>query len=507
MLAAVLPLLAIIVVGGAAGGLIVAAALVLGFQLDASTPQLITVVLVGIGIDYFLFLLFRVRERLQAGEDKRTAARHAAARVGPVVASAALAIVAAFATLGLASFGQFRVLGPAIAISVLVMLVAGVTFMPAIAAVSGRALFWPSKRWHEERPDGPATRLGARIAARPARAALAALVPLLVLAAVALGTRSDFDVSSGGPSTPASRTADEIAAVMPQGASDLQGVYVRSDRSLTAAELAPLRRALTAIDGVGSAAAPVLAADGRGARIDVALEEESGSEAGMAIARGPLRETARRAAPEGASALVAGNAAVFADVSDAVDRDLRLVFPLAAALIGLILVAVLRSGAAPAFLLVAVALEFAATLGASTLVFQVLGGAHGIAFTLPLVLFLFVVALGTDYNILMSARLREEMLAGRPPREAVAEAVRRVAPAIAAAGLVLATSFGTLMLEADAAARQMGFAMAFGILLASLVVSSVLVPAVTALAGRAAWWPSRTRRPRRRRVAAKGAEG
>ena len=92
--------------------------------------------LVGIGIDYFLFLLFRVRERLRAGEDRRTAAANAAGRVGPVIASAALAVVAAFATLGLAQFGQFRVLGPSIAISVLVMLLAGITLMPAIAAVT-----------------------------------------------------------------------------------------------------------------------------------------------------------------------------------------------------------------------------------------------------------------------------------------------------------------------------------------------------------------------------------
>ena len=115
-------------------------------------------------------------------------------------------------------------------------------------------------------------------------------------------------------------------------------------------------------------------------------------------------------------------------------------------------------------------------------------------FTLPLVLFLFVVALGTDYNILMTARLREEMLAGKPVRQAVADAVRHVAPAVGAAGLVLASSFGTLMLEADESTREMGFALAFGILLASLVVSSILVPAITALVGRRAWWPGRSDR-------------
>ncbi len=119
------------------------------------------------------------------------------------------------------------------------------------------------------------------------------------------------------------------------------------------------------------------------------------------------------------------------------------------------------------------------------------------AFTLPLVLFLFVVALGTDYNILMTARLREEMLAGRPVREAVAAAVRHVAPAIAAAGLVLAASFATLMLASGQASKELGFAMAFGIILASLVVSSILVPALTALAGRRAWWPGQAAGERR----------
>ena len=109
----------------------------------------------------------------------------------------------------------------------------------------------------------------------------------------------------------------------------------------------------------------------------------------------------------------------------------------------------------------------------------------------------FVVALGTDYNIFMTARLREEMLAGASPRQAIAEAVRHVAPAIAAAGLVLASAFGTLMLQADEGARQMGFAMALGILIASLVVSSVLVPAITMLLGRSAWWPGRASRAHR----------
>ncbi|HEV2812700.1 MAG TPA: MMPL family transporter [Solirubrobacteraceae bacterium] len=496
-LAALVPLVSIYLVAGAAGGLVVLAALAFGFDLDVNTPQMIHVVLVGIGVDYFLFLLFRLRERLRAGDDRRAAAQASALRIGPVIASAALAVVVAFATLGLAEFGQFRVLGPAIAISVLFMLVAGVTLMPALAAVTGRALFWPSRRWLEERTDGPAARLGRGIAAHPGRTTLAVTLALVALATVAVGTKMSYDVTSGQTTTAATRAADEIAASLPKGATDPQHVYVDASRTITVAELEPLRQRLERVDGVGSVGTPVLTPDRRGAQIELALRGEALSKQAMDVVRGPLRDTAHAATPAGTTAMVGGTTAVFADVSDSVGRDMRKIFPIAAALIGLILVLTLRSAVAPLYLLGAVALEFAATLGASVLVFQVLAGQTGVAFTLPLVLFLFVVALGTDYNILMTARLREEMLAGRPVREAVAAAVRHVAPAIAAAGLVLAASFATLMLASGQASKELGFAMAFGIILASLVVSSILVPALTALAGRRAGWPGKAAGERR----------
>jgi RND superfamily putative drug exporter len=494
-LAALVPLLAIYLVAAGASGLVVLAALAFGFTLDVNTPLLITVVLVGIGVDYFLFLLFRLRERLRMGEDRRTAAARAAGGVGPVIASAALAIVAAFATMLLAEFGQFRVIGPAVAISVLVMLVAGVTLMPAIAAVTGRALFWPSRSWAKERSDGPAARFGRRIARTPGRAALAVTALLVVLSTFAFGTTMSYDQTEGaGPTTPATRTAEAIADAFSKGASDPQQVYLRSSSgTLTAAQLEPLRERLRQVAGVSAVGEAELAPDQQGARVDVALQDGPFTNDAMQVIR-RLRELAPDAAPTGTTTLVGGTAAIYSDVSDSVNRDMKLIFPIAAGLILFILIGTLRSAVAPLYLLAAVVLEFAATLGAAVLVFQQLGGATGLAFVLPLVLFLFVVALGTDYNILMTARLREEMLAGKPVRTAVADAVRQVAPAVAAAGLVLASSFGTLMLESSEVAKQQGFAMAFGILLASLVVSSILVPALTAVAGQRAWWPHGSKR-------------
>jgi putative drug exporter of the RND superfamily len=496
VLSTVVPLLTVVLVAGGANGAVVLAALAFGFHLDSSTPTLIETVLVGIGIDYFLFMTFRFREHLRAGQTGREAAANAASRVGPVVASAALAIVAAFATLGLARFGQFHVLGPSVAVAIFVMLLAGVTLVPALLAAQGRGLFWPSRSWRRSHEDGPAARLGRLVSRRPALVATVATGGLLVLAAFALGGKMNYDLATTSKDTQGGRVQAAIGRMLPSGVTDQQQIYVRSSQPLTAAALQPMRKRLAAVGHVAAVSPARLSPDGRAAEIDVALDIEGASQAGLELAgaNGPLRTAAHAAAPAGSTALVGGKASIFADVSSSISDDLRLIFPVAAGLILLILFVMLRSAVAPLYLLLAVGLEFAATFGAAVLVFQDGLGKDGLAFTLPLVLFLFVVAIGTDYNILMSHRLREEREAGISHREATARAVQHVAPAITAAGLALAASFATLMLNSDTGTQQMGFGMAIGILLASFVVSTLLVPAVTTLVGSAAWWPARLAR-------------
>jgi putative drug exporter of the RND superfamily len=496
VLSSILPLLLVMLVAGAASGVVVLAAILFGFHLDPSVPQLITTVLIGIGIDYFLFMVFRFRERLRLGEPRKVAAHDAALHVSPVVASAALAIVVAFAALGLAKFGQFRVLGPSVAISVLVMLLAGITLVPALLAATGKKLFWPSKSWQREREAGPAARLGTLIAHRPTRVALASVGVLGALAVAAIGVKMSYDLGSPPENTKSAQVQEQISHVLPKGVTDEQQIYVSASHPLTAAELTPMRERLARVDNVGQVSQPRFGGGNRAAEIDVALTIDSTTTEALDLAGagGPLRTAAHENAPAGTTALVAGNASIFADVSESVDKDLRLIFPVASILILLILFAILRSLVAPVYLLLAVGLEFAATLGAAVLVYQHGLNHEGVIFTLPLVLFLFVVAIGTDYNILISARLREELQAGASRREATARAVRRVAPAITAAGLVLASSFATLMLNDDANTKQIGFGMAVGILIASFIVSTLLVPAITTLIGRRAWWP-RSRRP------------
>ncbi|MFD7492044.1 MMPL family transporter [Streptomyces sp. NPDC059832] len=495
VLAALLPLLAVAMIGSVAAGTVAGAALLTGRKLDASTPGLINVVLLGIGIDYLLFLLFRFREQLRARPEQsaREAAEEVSGRVGTAITSAALTIVAAFATLGLATFGQFRSLGPAIAVAVLVMLLGSLTLLPALLAAAGRKMFWPSRTLRHKPGEGRAARFGTLVTRRPLTMLTASVALLAALAAGLTGIRMDYGRGGSDDATPAASTATEISRTLPAGVSDPTSVFVtaKDGDTLTTGRLDGLSRALTRVHGVGKVAPTALNKDHRAARIDLYPTADPQSQQARDLASGPIRAAVTQHTPAGTTTHVGGTAAIHADISTAVDHDLKTVFPVAAALIALILLLLLRSLLAPVVLMLSVGLGFAATLGAATLLFQHALGRPGVDFTLPLVLFLFVVALGTDYNILISDRIREEMRRPGPARAAVARAVRHTTPAIATAGLVLAGSFATL--ATTPGNEQIAFAMTLGIMLSALVLSLVLVPALAALLGRSIWWPVRPR--------------
>ena len=180
------------------------------------------------------------------------------------------------------------------------------------------------------------------------------------------------------------------------------------------------------------------------------LDSDPASDAAIAAVKGPIRDAAHAAAPDGTEALVGGTTSVFVDFQKAMNRDYRVVFPVAALVIMLILALLLRSLVAPLYLMASVGLGFGATLGATVLVFQNVQGDEGLIFMLPIYIYLFVVALGTDYNILMIARLREEAREGREPRDGGRRRSSTPGPTVAAAGLILAGTFASLMLAGNA---------------------------------------------------------
>jgi RND superfamily putative drug exporter len=490
---ALLPVVTIGIVSQVATGLIGVANKAFNLKTDSSVSAFLIVVLFGVGTDYILFLLFRFRERLRAGDDARTAMEGAVARVGEAIASAAGAVIIAFLALTLSTLALFRSLGPALAIAVAVTLIAGLTLIPAVVTLLGTKVFWPSKSWRNEPKRARYAALGAAVGRRPARVALASGGVLVALGIAAFGFHPTFDLTSGSTSHASESQVygQELLRGLPAGATEPSDIYLESldHRPLASGALTSYRQKLAAVAGVGEVAAPRLSADATVADFRVILDNNPESPAAMSVVKGALRHTAHAAAPAGTHALVGGITAVFVDIQTAMNHDYTVVFPVAALLIMVILALLLRSLVAPWYLMGAVGLGFVATLGATVLLFQHVRGEGGLIFMLPVIMYLFVVALGTDYNILMIARLREEARAGHDPRAAAAIAVRHAGPTIVAAGVILAGSFASLTLAGQTVLSQMGFAISFGIAVAAFVMALFFTPALTALIGHAAWWP------------------
>ena len=489
---ALMPIITIAIVSEVAQGLIADVNSALHLNANSQTTVILIVVLFGIGTDYILFLMFRYRERLRAGDAPRQAMATAVERVGEVIASAASVVIVAFLALLLSSLSIFRSLGPTLAIAVAVTLIAALTLIPAVVTLLGTRVFWPSKAWQREPTGARFAAIGRSLGDHPALFAGVSGLVLVALALGALGFKPTFDLSSAGiPAAAESQVAlTVLERGLPPGATEPTQVYLHATSgTLTATQIADYGTKLKTMDGVGAVAPATVSADKATAEYTVTLSVDPESTTAVNTLKNGLRPQAHAAAPPGTYALVGGTTAVFADIQAAMNHDYAIVFPVAAVIILLILMLLLRSLVAPWYLMLSVGLGFGATLGATVLVFQVLGGQPGLVFLLPVYMYLFVVALGTDYNILMIARLREQAQHGMTPHQAAADAVRHAGPAIASAGLILAGTFGSLILAGNSILQQVGFAVACGIILAAFVMAMFFSPSLTALVGNRAWWP------------------
>jgi RND superfamily putative drug exporter len=489
---AVLPLLAVGLVYLITTSALALLATALHFQITNILSTLLIVVLFGIGTDYIIFMLFRYREALRAGATVRDALTFAETTAGEVVASAAIVVIAAFSALLLASLGSLRTLAPGLILAVAFMLVAALTLVPAVFSLLGRHLFWPSRSWQRAPTGTLAHRLGSTIARRRFVAAPAAVVLLAGLAVGVHWYAPTYNTLGELPSSAQSQTAyNTLTAAFPPGASNPTYIYVSSSQRINPASLQPLVTKTSQVPGVAKVMPPQLSQSGTTAELTVYLTQNPLSTPALNTIA-PLR-TATQGTVPGAQVLVGGTTAQLADVRTDYSSDLRLILPVAAGLILVLLALLLRSVIPPVYLVAAVLLGFAATLGLTVLVFQKALNVDGLDFSTPIVLYLFVVAIGTDYNILMSSRLREEFLHGVGPVEGAATAIGRAAPTAAAAATVLAGTFASLLLTGIRSLEEIGFGVAVGILIAAFVMGTSLVPSVTAILGRHAWWPVRSR--------------
>ncbi|GAB3973545.1 MMPL family transporter [Plantactinospora veratri] len=492
-IAAMLPMVSVGLLLVVSLGLIGTAQEFFNLQADQSILVWVTVVLFGVGTDYILFLLFRYRERLRAGDEPKEALVTAVAQVGKVITSAGAAIVIAFSSLTFSSFGSLKSQGPGLAIAVALTVIAALTLVPAVVSLLGTKVFWPSRSWRAE----PRARIIPRISALVSRRSgvLAALVTVLmgVLALGALRFEPSYDFNAGLPQdTESAKALDSLERGFPIGVLNPTTVLLVSDGGpLDEAAVTTFADGLSRVDGVGQVTPAQFSPDRGAARISVLLDARSGSPRALDTVADDLRPAAHDSAPPGTTVLIGGSSATFADVRSAVTGDYLLVFPLAAALTAMVLVMLLRSLVAPLLLMIAVGLSYLTTLGVSVLVLQDGMGREGLIFNVPIFMYLFVVAIGTDYNILMVDRLRDEIRAGHPPREAGRLAIWHAAPTAAAAAVILAGTFASLLLSGVGLLAELGFAVAAGIIISAFAMSCLLVPALAVLIGRAFWWPGR----------------
>ena len=470
-----------------------------GNNVNSNSTGILIVLMFGVGTDYCLLLVSRYREELHRVEDKHAAMARALRRAGPALLASGCTVIAAMLVLLLADTGSVKSLGPVSAIGVAGVLLAGLTLLPALLTAAGRRGFWPRSSTVACKPDvdlaqrqGLWRRFGDRVLRRPGLA-LAATTALFALFTLGLFAYKE-DYSIGGffkKSVESVDGFDVLGESFPQGALAPTSVLVERDGGrATDADLAAARDRLEGIDGVGAVSEPQRSEDGAIGKIDVTFNDDPYSEA--ALARVATLRDRLRELPGGATALVGAGSAVQEDFNVAAARDLRVIVPVALLVITIILGILLQAIVAPLVLIATVMASFFGTLGLSIFFFIEVQGTAGVDASLPIFAFIFLVALGVDYNIFLMSRVREEART-HGTREGVLRALSATGPVITSAGVILAGTFAVLMTLPVTFAFNIGFMVAVGILLDTFIVRTIMVPAAVELLGDRVWWPSTAR--------------
>ena len=516
----------------------------LGTQISSLMQLLLTALVLGAGTDYSLFLIFRYRENLRKGLEPRPALEAAVERVGESITFSAATVIAALLSLLLASFGLYRSVGPGLAIGIVIVLMIDLTFFPALLAILGRSVFFPLVLRPDQLVRGRWGRVAVRVIHHPI-IALAIGTTALSGLALSLVSYAPSGFNPGGYITGSDSQLGEAAleahfgaavlagtdvvfrmpnpvwddpTVIAQGEDSLEstglftslsdalsasGLHIRPDGLAYAyrhlgppADLPPVAPPASRVPTDFYNSLPVHCPVHRARRAKLPLSgvvtgrvpgEHGGTPGDPGHSRRGLGRGVRDRSDRQRGG---GSAAGAADVSTISGSDIVRIVPVVLVVLILLLALVLRSLIAPLYLVASVLLSYLASLGFAVLVFVVIGHQLGINFTLPFFMFVFIMALGEDYNILVMTRIREEA-ARAPLPTAVATAVGNTGTTVTSAGLVLAGTFGVLAITTSGQIRQIGTGLAFGILLDTFVVRTLLVPSAVVLVGRWNWWPSR----------------
>ncbi|TMC12360.1 MAG: MMPL family transporter [Chloroflexi bacterium] len=470
-----------------------------GIPVPPSTQPLLIVLLLGAGTDYGLFLCFRFREELARGGETREALVTAVARVGRALTFSGLIVAAALLTMLLAPSGIFQGIGPSLAIGIAVMLAAALTLMPALLAIFGRAVFWPSRPLWGARRAVLWGRVAEHVVRRPVVMLAAGVVLFGVLAAGLIGFRTTSELGNPAPDGSDSAAGTAVLAAHFPPPTPTDQLLLRYGAPVTnPAQLDQVRAQLASAPVFRSVTGPVVSADGRTVLYDAVLRAGpvGSTPAANAVPKATAALAAVARATEARAYGVAGPDASLNDVLTSSNASLALVVPAILVLILVLLGLMLRSLVAPWYLALTVGLSYLSSLGFAMVVFVHLGGAEGVVFILPLLMFVFSMALGEDYNVLVMSRIQEEAHDAATLAEALTRAIGVTGTTVTAAGVILAGAFVVLGLAGGSSQTQeLGFSIAFSVVLDTFFVRTLLVPSIAMLLGRWNWWPAQLSRP------------
>ncbi|NGZ76237.1 MMPL family transporter [Saccharibacillus alkalitolerans] len=473
---------------------------------DSQGISIMTVLLFGAGTDYCLFLITRFRQCLTETADKRSALKAAISGSSGAIAMSGLTVVLSLFTLLLAQYGAYHRFAVPFGVAILIMGIASLTLVPALLAIIGRASFFPfvprTPEMEEERArrkNKPVrrakkkdSRIGRVVTTRPWTVVIASLIVLGGLAAASSQIRFTYDLLSAFPSDmPSVEGFGAIAEGFTPG--ELAPVQVMADSE---GKETGMREKLAGLPFVDEVAEPEKGAENANIQsYSVKLNVNPYSNEAMDDI-GEIRTAAESALTEAGvgspeeKVWIGGQTATQTDTRAATDRDTDLIIPVVIGLIALLLLAYLRSVVATVYLIATVVLSYFSALGLGWLILHHVLGQEAIQGAIPLYAFVFLVALGEDYNIFMISSIWKKSRR-LPLKQAIREGVGETGTVITSAGVILAGTFAVLASLPIQVLVQFGVVAALGVLLDTFIVRPFLVPAITALLGRAAFWPGR----------------
>lgn len=488
-----------------------------GLPLNDQVTSIMSVLLFGVGTNYVLFIVARYREEITNSSDRFRAMESAMRKVGPSIIGSSMTTVVAMFLLIFSTLGSFKTMGPMLAITVSIMLIVALTVLPAAIVLMSRLAFWPSRTIASQQNlvTKPIwEKIGRFVVNRPKTVFLVTTAILLIAITPSFRMVPSFNFIDGFPDDVESKSG---YALLKKGFApgDLSptSVFIHTpDRDVIdhSAFIEGLANAIEDNPGVnyvkgmtrpyGSYIGQQVdeaslkmfnSPDGTTSRLDVSLMGDPYSEKALTVIediRSIIQSTINSQSITGVEVLVGGDTAVQLDTKTVIDEDTRLLAPLILFAILCVLILIQRSFVAPLYLLFSVIISYAATFGISIFIFQDILNHTGVAYSNGIWIFVFLVALGADYNIFVIARIKEET-ERLGFNEGIAVAVGKTGGVVTSAGIILASTFAVLTTLPLRDVFQLGMAVMIGVLIDTFVVRTLLVPSMAAILKNYSWWP------------------